>query len=366
MDELVLIRLKRAMRADLEHIGRFDLPDLLSQDHRRGDVTLVDAVELISTIPRRQESLIKDCLGKLSWYDVDHATACAIVNQPRLFAFVSECDRRRIRDMLVESGDLTQVGVAWITMVGGHLNDMLAANKLIAAAIETHPLECIQELGDETVRRADEFLLGRVRAGQGAVNGTSLQSREFMGACHLLGLPSLSPLQKAQLASEMLIMLVGSQSRRSREIGADEWTRPIHQRMQTLEHLLAIIIDQMTPENAGVVLRWAMGRRRHHHWLWNRLMDQVKQRHHWRMGTYQDLGDLGCGICYNMGSREIIVLPSEGCEERFGWLKVGCTVMTAPTHVHGKPVERTEKRTVYRGDLHPLMPPTEAMIAAAS
>lgn len=357
------------------HLGQCSEPAWCLQNGLRlEEVSEVEAIGLIATIPWREERLIKECLGKIYWgYSLSIETACAIVNQPRLFAMIDgEYTRRQIRDKIVDAGCLHKVGVGWLLSVSGNINDQIRAGELIESMVQTHALECIQELGDHSVASADDFLFESVQAGRGSIEGASDKTREFLGACRVLAMPAgvMHTLAKANLSSEMIVMLVGSQSRRSREIGTDETWRPAHQKLKTLNHLLSVITDQMTQENAGEVLRWCMLRnKRHHHWVWRRLMDEVKQCHHWRFGKLTTFEELGRGISYRMGkaSREFVVLTNEGQEQNaVGKLQLGRVVMTAPNRVHGDPIERTDQRSVYRGILHPVMPPSKVMKATVN
>ncbi len=157
----------------------------------------------------------------------------------------------------------------------------------------------------------------------------------------------------------MIIMLIGSQPRRSRQLGIDEVVRPAHQKLRTLAYLQNVITNAMMQENAGVVLRWAMTRHRHHQWFWQVLTNHVK-RCRWNVGKVEQVKGFGLGAVRHSGTHQFAVLPSEN-NDQFGEIRIGQAVMIPPNRVLGAPIHEDQSITIYCGTLHPFLPPTQAM-----
>lgn len=342
-------------------------------DHwiRLNQVTTTVLIDLIATIPMNDESgyrLAEACISCLHWISFTVEDAVQIVNHPQLFSMMESSIRNRVYRRIMEEADLSKVGVAWIRSVQNPGRDVLSPFEAYQKLLPTHALEMIQDAGDHWINKADAYLLSCLQEGRGATQESTTKTREFLGACHLLKMKTLHPLEQAKLASEMIIMITGSQSRECKEYGNDLIVNIAQTEMKTLTFLEKIITDQMELYNAGEVLRWTMGKHRHQHWFWERLMQHLKTKKHWRIGTLTEFKDLGRGIKYRYpnSTKDIIVVMVEGNESLTGTMNVGDTVMTAPSIVHGAPIDRNENCSVYRGVIHPFRPPSRTMVEAVS
>ncbi len=328
---------------------------------RREDITWEQAVALMLEIPSREDRVFKECVGGLRLSDLTPEQQLFVMNNGRLVRAISEWEFRRIRDEVLENGDRRALGFAWIDAGGRHFKDREIVADFKQGAITTHCIEVIQELGDDSVAKADAFLSDRLRRGLGSELNMSYKTAEFLGACHVLGTGLFTPEQKAQLASEMIIKLVGHQSRDSREAGMDVTVRPQHQELQTLDYLIGIIAEQMTVENAGIILRWTMGRHRHHKWVWERIKDRFRM-YKWDITTVERFRNGELGVSWRAGRCQIVVLPPDGSTEELGALEAGETrVLVPPDKLLGSPVETGPNWVLYEYPLHPLRPPTPQM-----
>lgn len=334
-------------------------PWLLEDTLRQGGLTALEALHFIARLPSRngdEESLLEGCLAKLSFYVEDPLLYVAVMNIPRIFHILSDSLRWKIRNHVTQDPELLkQVSVGWVG--GRNARDLETYVWLNDVAPFTHSLECIQDGGDATALKADEYLYNRVSQGLGPEGNASKKTAEFLAGCHVLSLEGMPILRRVQMASEMIIMLIGHQTRRDREIGMDESIRLRDQKLRTLTYLQNVITNAMTLENAGVVLRWAMSRHRHHQWFWQRLTSHVK-RCQWNIGKVEHVQGFGLGTVRYSGSRRFVVLVSENNVYE---IKVEQTVMIPPHRTLGKPVQEDENLTVYRGTLQPFLPPTKSM-----
>lgn len=360
MDKDFAQKFEAALAEDRDsYSSQYRTPRLLEDALRRGDVTIVEVLPIINRLRSRDEHeayILKECLRKISFDAQDPAQQVALMNTPRIFHMLSDWHRWEIRDHVMKDPNLMkQVGVGWVG--GNNVRDFDSMTWLSREAPFTHSLECIQEAGDATALKADEYLYNRVSQGLGPEVNASRKTAEFLGGCHALSLPGMPILRRVQMASEMIIMLIGHQTRRSREIGMDESVRLRDQKLRTLTYLQNVITNAMMLENAGVVLRWAMTRHRHHQWFWQRLTNHVK-RCQWNVGKVEHVQGFGLGTVRHSGSRRFVVLASEN---NVGEIKVEQTVMIPPHRTLGKPVQEDENLTVYRGCLQPFLPPTKSM-----
>lgn len=340
---------------------RYASADLLQDGLRLNHLTAAEAVPLIVRIRGHREfsdKVIEKCLAALPTYHCDAELAIALMNNPRLFHMLSDYSRWKIREQVTQDPELMKkVGVGWVG--GRHAKDFETLIWLGQVAVFTHALECIQESGDAHAITADEYLYNRISKGLGAEEKTSHKTAEFLAGCHALALEGMSVERRVQMASEMIIMLVGHQSRESREVGLDVSIRLRDQKLKTLNYLQSIITDAMTVENAGVILRWAMARHRHHQWFWQRLTNKVKSCQ-WNMGKVVKVDGWKLGTVRHAGSRKFIVIVTEN-NGGFGDIKVDQTVMIPPHRILGKPVQEDGHQVVYQGNLQPILPPTKAM-----
>jgi hypothetical protein len=166
-------------------------------------------------------------------------------------------------------------------------------------------------------------------------------------------------LRRVQMASEMIIMLIGHQTRRDRKLGMDESIRLRDQKLRTLTYLQNVITNAMTLENAGVVLRWAMTRHRHHQWFWQRLTGHVK-RCQWNVGKVEHVQGFGLGTVRHSGSHQFVVLAYVD-NDPYGEIKADQAVMIPPHRTLGRPIHEGDDLTVYSGNLQPFLPPTKMM-----
>lgn len=326
------------------------------------EVTAMQVFTALDEIPWRAERPYRECVTSLEYYlnDLTGVEQIKVMNNHRLFSNLSERMRRMIRNDVLARGDFRKLGVTWTSALN-HLDDMFIASAFIEAARQTHCLECIQELGDRSADLADAFLFDCIERGIGPQVKTSEKTAEFLVACNLLATGVFTPEAKIELASEMIIMLVGRQSRYDREIGCDSSVRVCYTKLRTLDYLLKVIFGEMTKNNAGIMLRWAMGRHRHHQWVWERIVDEVKRVHHWQLAKVVKLKTSDLGVKWLRGNHEIVVLPAEGSEALYGKLEVGQLVIVPTGKALGLPAETGASWTMYRSALHPLTPPTQVM-----
>lgn len=355
---------RRFINFHLEDNLRRKLQDVFRGLLHRSEITVDQAIKLIDEIPWEQDRVYMSCVkvleNQLASHDDEgdksdtlHDMRIAVMNNPRLWAAMTKEGFwfRRIRTAVLERGDFRRLGVTW-TNYGNHLDDRKAAWSFLEKAVFTHALECIQDMGDEMTGKADAFLFERIERGIGPDPDTSEKTAEFLGGCLLLATGELPPEEKVKLASEMIILLVGRQSRRDREIGADESVRPAHQGLRTLNYLLNVIFAQMTEANAGTMLRWAMGRHRHHKWVWERIVAEVK-RYHWRIEKVQEFPNGEIGVGWWLRERQTAVIPPEDAPDKFD---PGTIVLVPPKSQLGEIVDRGDDWTLYRAPLQPLRP----------
>ena len=267
-------------------------------------------------------------------------------------------------EAVLENGDLSQLGVWW-TQCFQYIDDVIAMNKLIKKRLtRTHSVECIMEMGDRTCMEADELLLSRIMSGAEPEEDCSVRTADFIRAAQVL-LTHLLPHVAVGVASELILKLVGAQTSRDREIGMDEVRRPAHEKLATVKMLMDRIIEMMTPENAGVVLRWTLPLKgRHRYFIWNQLKDALR-RNHWRMIKVRQMGR-ELGVEWQTSGGAIRVLPTREQATRFGSLRPDVLVMV-PGHRELDFLGIVESIGIplgtktWRGPIHPIHRPTSWM-----
>lgn len=355
---------RRFINFHLEDNLRRKLQDVFRGLLHRSEITVEQAIKLLDEIPWAEDRVYTSCVKALESHlashddegdksDTLHDMRIAVMNNTRLWAAMTKEAflSRRIRTAVLERGDFRRLGVTW-TNYGAHLNDQMMALAFLKKAVFTHALECIQGMGDQLADKADASLFERIEKGVGPDPDTSEKTAEFLGGCLLLATGELPPEEKVKLASEMIILLVGRQSRHDREIGSDGSVRPAHQKLRSLNYLLNVIFAQMTEANAGTMLRWAMGRHRHHNWVWERITAELK-RHHWRIEKVQEFQNSEIGVAWWLRGHQTAVIPPENTPDK---VDPGTIVLVPPKSQLGEVVESGDDWALYRAPLQPLRP----------
>lgn len=346
--------------------GQTQLATHLREFFNRGQITTTSALMLLHEIPRQEERLFKKCVSELAMHIIYsgvpmHEEYVAVMNDYRVYAAMDRSQFIYLRNAVLENSDLRKLGVSW-ALVGNHLDDALLRERFLATAVTTHALECIQDLGDATADTSDAILFERLEKGIGPDPQSSEKTAEFLSACQLLGTNTLKPEEKVELASQMIVMLVGRQSKRDKGTAGDSSVRTQYTKLRTLNYLLNVIFSQMTPDNAGVMLRWAMGRHRHHEWVWKRITTEVEKVHHWRLAKVERFENGDVGVAWWLRGRQTVVLPTSGSTELYGDLEPAQTlVIVPPSKQLGALINRGDNWTLYQAPLHPLRPPTPQM-----
>lgn len=331
---------------------------MIAEQLRRGKLPLEIALTWVAGHnPRNDQRLIEQCMSVLVFEITTHEHRVTIMNNHRLFAHVSEYDRRRIMNAVLENGDLSRLGVNWFSHFT-HLQDQLRLQPIRKEMEETHAIEFLIEGGDAVVQRIDAWLLDRLERNLGAPAKASALTSEFFTAMAVINLPGTPGHVIAQLASEAILKMVGAMPWASRQFGHDISLRTAHTQLKVLDWLIARIAGLMTSENAGVVLRWATASKRHHNWVRDRLTKAAEQ-HQWRLMpvTEQDGEPI---VTWTTGGRTYVVRQGAN-PEQIGDLRVGGRAWVPRTRFLGEPVENARLLVVYQAPLHPAAMPTKAM-----
>lgn len=332
--------------------------EMIDSQMRREELPLEIALTWVAgKNPRHDQRLIEECMKVLVYKITTHEQRVTIMNNYRLFALVSEYNRRMIMEEVLENGDLSQLGVNWFSHFT-HLQDQLRLQPIRKEMEETHAIEFLIEGGDATVQRIDAWLLNRLECGLGAPAKASALTSEFFTAMAVINLSGTPGYVIAQLASEAILKMVGAMPWASRQFGHDISLRTAHTQLKMLDWLIARITNLMTDENAGVVLRWATASNRHHNWVRDRLT-KAAEHYQWRLMpvTEQDGQPV---VTWATGGRTYVVRQSAD-PKQIGELRIGGRAWVPRTRFLGEPVENARLLVVYQAPLHPAAMPTKAM-----
>ncbi len=309
--------------------------------------------------PEHDRRLNEECLKAIVYHIDTHAQRVMIMNDVAMFRKFSEYERRRIMEAVLENGDLSEIGIGWLSCFP-HLSDITRLEPVRKDMEQTHAIEFLLDGGDATVRRIDAWIVDRLENGKGAPEGASKLTAEFFAAAAIAGMPGAPKHIVVQLASTAILKIVGEMPWASRKVGSDTGWRPTHQQLAVLSWLIDRISGVMTDENAGVVCRWAMIKgHRHHNWVRDRLTKAAEARG-WRLVPVVRQGSESVAA-WKVGGRDYIV--RQGAEpEKIGELYAdGGRVWVPRDRFLGEPVERSNQRIVFHAPLHPATLVTAAM-----
>jgi len=306
----------------------------------------------------RGRYVCEECIKILIRYASTQAERVMIVNTLSVFRAATEWDRACIMWKIIDHGDLSGLGIGW--MSGFTFKENIEDFEDTCAAMEqSHAIEFLLDGSDAIVQRIDAWIVDRLNRGKGAPEGASKLTAEFFATAAVAAMPDTPKHIVVRLASTAILKIVGEMSWESRKAEIDTGHRPVHQKLKVLDWLIGRIVGVMTNENAGIVLRWAMIKdHRHHDWV-RECLTRAAVAHGWRLVPVTTLnGEVV--VTWKVGERTYVV--QQGADpEKIGELCKDGQVWVPRERFLGEPVSRSGRRVVYRAPLHPAMLVAKAM-----
>ncbi|MEK7632616.1 MAG: hypothetical protein AAB473_02385 [Patescibacteria group bacterium] len=327
---------------------------------RGGELSFELALQWLLTnrSAEHDQRLHDECLAELTGNITTHAQRVEIMNAPAMFRAIPEFTRRRIMEAVLEDGDMSKLGIAWLDCFP-HVSDSIRLQPVRKAMKETHAIEFLLEGSDDTVRRIDAWLIDRLESGKGAPEGASKLTAEFFAAAAIAAMSDVPKHVVVQLAATAILKIVGEMPWAARKMGSDVSRRPAHEQLKVLSWLIGRISGVMTDENAGIVLRWAMIKgRRHHNWVRERLT-RAAESYGWRLvPVVRRHGEL---VAAWRGGRDYVARQSADPMQIGELREDGGRAWVPRERLLGEPAERSTQRVVYHVPLHPATIVTTAM-----